>query len=119
MRFYIEYIAAKSMPTHINSFSPVPTKNDKKEPSAACIAEPESFLLTSISPANAPKNGPINGPTGHGRNIPTKSPTTEPQIPAVLPPNRLVIHGARNMSINTTTTIIAPHTTNSVVLKRT
>lgn len=105
------------IPPHISNFIPVPTKNDKNEPSAACVAEEESFLLTIVSPNNAPINGPSNGPTGHGMNIPTTKPTIAPQLPALLPPNLRVIYGVRKKSTTVTITVTIAQATNAVTLK--
>lgn len=105
------------MPMHTKSFIPIPTKNERNAPKAACIAEAVSFLQNIFSPINAPINGPSNGPTGHGMNIPTTKPTIAPQLPALLPPNLRVIYGVRKKSTTVTITVTIAQATNAVTLK--
>lgn len=98
-----------------NNLSPVPTKNDKNAPSAAVNAIDDLLLLNSNSPTNAPIKGPNSAPIGKGRNNPATRPIIAPQLPALLPPNRLVIHGVSQKSIIVTAIVVRPNIISEVV----
>ena len=105
------------MPMHTKSFIPIPTKNERNAPKAACIAEAVSFLQNIFSPINAPTKGPNNGPMGNAMKNPTNIPINAPQPPALLPPNFRVIIGVMKKSTTVTTTITSPQTIKVVVEK--
>ena len=100
-----------------NNLRPVPTKNDRNAPSAAVNATDDWLWLNINSPTNAPMNGPNNGPIGNGRNNPTTRPIIAPQLPALLPPNRFVIHGVSQKSMTVTAIVIRPNIISEVVEK--
>ena len=114
---YRLYSVTPSMPPHTSSLMPVPAKKERNEPHAAWVARLKSLAPMMSSPIKAPINGHNSGPAGQGRNIPTIRPTTAPQLPPLLPPNRRVIHGVRKKSMTHTTTVTIPHTMSDVVLR--
>lgn len=100
---------------HVNNLRPVPTKNDRNAPSAAVNAIDDLLRLNINSPTNAPMNGPNNAPIGKGRNNPATRPIIAPQFPALLPPNRFVIHGVSQKSMTVTAIVVRPNIINEVV----
>lgn len=98
-----------------NNLRPVPTKNDRNAPRAAVNAIDVLLRLNNNSPTNAPTKGPNSAPIGKGRNNPATRPIIAPQFPALLPPNRFVIHGVSQKSIIVTAIVVNPNIINEVV----
>ena len=102
------------MPMDTKSLMPVPTKKDRNAPNAALVAVDDLLRLNTHSPMNAPAKGQTSGPKGNGNRKPTSSPIIAPQLPALLPPKRLVIHGVSRKSMTVTMTVATPQTISGV-----
>ena len=78
----------------ITSFMPVPTKNERNEPTPLFKALSLLLLSCNSSPIIAPMNGATITPIGPAKT-PTNAPIIAPLSPAFEPPNFFVIYDGK------------------------